>query len=127
MTRMFNPAHPGEVLREFLPATMTVGEVASKLQVSRVQLSRILNGRSAVSADMAIRIGKLTGTTAESWLANQVQWDLWQARRNRPSVAGAVKRSMTVGAAASLPRGAVRAAKTVSENTTARNTRRKVR
>lgn len=79
MTTMFNPAHPGEVLREFLTADMTQGELADKLQVSRVQLSRVLNGRSAVSADMAIRIGKLTGTTPESWLGNQMQWDLWQA------------------------------------------------
>jgi antitoxin HigA-1 len=89
MTRMFNPAHPGEVLREFLPAALSVTEAARKLQVSRVQLSRILNGRSAVSAEMAIRIGKLTRTTPESWLTNQMQWDLWQARHN---IASDVKR-----------------------------------
>ena len=66
MNRMFNPPHPGELLREYLPDGMTIEEVARRLGVSRVQLSRVLNGRSAVSADMAIRIGLLTRTSAES-------------------------------------------------------------
>ena len=74
MARMFNPPHPGEVLREFLPDGMTIEEVARRLGVSRV-----LNGHSAISADMAIRIGLLTNTTPESWLAGQSKWDLWQA------------------------------------------------
>lgn len=87
MARMHNPAHPGEVLREFLPEEMTVGEVAERLHVSRVQLSRLLNGRAAMSAEMAIRVAALTGTTAESWLENQVHWDLWQAsQRPRPPI-----------------------------------------
>ena len=79
MGRMFNPPHPGEVLREFLPDDMTIEEVAHRLAISRVQLSRILNGRSAISADMAIRIGLLTNTTPESWLSGQMKWDLWRA------------------------------------------------
>lgn len=79
MGRMFNPPHPGEVLREFLPDGVTIEEVARRLAISRVQLSRILNGRSAISADMAIRIGLLTSTTPESWLAGQMKWDLWKA------------------------------------------------
>ncbi len=87
MARMFNPPHPGEVLREFLPADMTIDEVARRLGVSRVQLSRVLNGRSAVSADMAIRIGLVTHTTPESWMTAQAKWDLWQAsRKSRPQV-----------------------------------------
>ena len=84
MARMFNPPHPGEVLREFLPDGMTIEEVARRLGVSRVQLSRVLNGHSAISADMAIRIGLLTNTTPESWLAGQTKWDLWQATRKPP-------------------------------------------
>jgi addiction module HigA family antidote len=76
---MFNPPHPGEVLREFLPESMTIEEVARRLGVSRVQLSRVLNGRSTVSADMAIRVGLLTRTTPESWLSAQAKWDLWRA------------------------------------------------
>lgn len=79
MARMFNPPHPGEVLREFLPDSMTIEAVARRLGVSRVQLSRVLNGRSTLSADMAIRIGLLTRTTPESWLGAQAKWDLWQA------------------------------------------------
>ena len=87
MARMFNPPHPGEVLREFLPDAMTIEDVAQRLGVSRVQLSRILNARSAISADMAIRIGQLTRTTPESWLASQSKWDLWQASsKPRPAV-----------------------------------------
>jgi addiction module HigA family antidote len=87
MARMFNPPHPGEVLREFLPEGMTIEEVARRLGVSRVQLSRVLNGRSAISADMAIRIGLLTNTTPESWLAGQTKRDLWLAsQKPRPVV-----------------------------------------
>lgn len=87
MSRMFNPAHPGEVLREFLPESLSVSEAAKRLGVSRVQLSRLLNGRAALTAEMAIRIAMLTGTSAESWLKNQMQWDLWQAeQRPRPHV-----------------------------------------
>ena len=85
--RMHNPPHPGEILREFLPDGMLIEEVAGRLGVSRVQLSRILNGRSAISADMAIRIGLLTHTTPESWLSGQVKWDLWQAaKKGKPKV-----------------------------------------
>ena len=81
---MFNPPHPGEVLREFLPADMTIEEVARRLGVSRVPLSRVLNGRSSLSADMAIRLGLLTSTTPESWLSGQVKWDLWQRSQIPP-------------------------------------------
>lgn len=78
-THMHNPAHPGEVLREFLPADMTVGDIAARLGISRPHLSRLLNGHTGMTADMAVRVGLLTGTTPESWLANQIKWDLWQA------------------------------------------------
>ena len=78
MGRMFCPAHPGEVLKEFLPTDLTVTEAAQRLGVSRVQLSRLLNGHAGMTADMALRVSMLTSTSAESWLNNQVQWDLWQ-------------------------------------------------
>ena len=77
--RMHDPAHPGEILREFLPADMTVGEVAARLGISRPHLSRLLNGHISMTADMAVRVGLLTATTPESWLANQMKWDIWQA------------------------------------------------
>lgn len=75
---MYNPAHPGEVLREFLPSDMSIGEVAARLGVSRPHLSRLLNAHTAMTAEMSVKIGLLTGTSPESWLYNQVQWDLWQ-------------------------------------------------
>ena len=93
MARMFNPPHPGELLREYLPEGMTVEEVARRLGVSRVQLSRVLNGRSAVSADMAIRIGLLTRTSAESWLSGQAKFDLWQASRKPTPVVEPFRRA----------------------------------
>lgn len=87
MSRMYNPAHPGEVLREFLPEGLSVSEAARRLGVSRVQLSRLLNAHAAMTAEMAIRVAMLTGTSAESWLKNQMQWDLWQAeQRPRPHI-----------------------------------------
>lgn len=87
MSRMHNPAHPGEVLREFIPPEITVTDAAERLGISRVMLSRLLNGRSAMTADMAIRVGLFTRTTPESWLANQMQWDLWQSsRKPKPKV-----------------------------------------
>lgn len=87
MARMHNPAHPGEVLREFLPPGMTIGEVAVRLGVSRPHLSRLLNCHTSMAADMAIRIGILIGTTPESWLTNQVKWDLWQSlQKTRPKI-----------------------------------------
>lgn len=79
MARMHNPAHPGEVLREFLPPDMSIGEVAARLGISRPHLSRLLNGHSSMTAEMAIKVGLLTGTSPESWLFNQAKWDLWQA------------------------------------------------
>ena len=87
MARMFNPPHPGEILREFLPEDMTLEEVSQRLGVSRVHLSRVLNGHSAVTAEMATRLALLTRTTPESWLAGQMKWDLWQvAQKPLPKV-----------------------------------------
>jgi addiction module HigA family antidote len=56
MSRMHNPAHPGEVLREWLPEGMTVTEAAKELQVSRVTLSKVLNCKAGVTAGMALRL-----------------------------------------------------------------------
>jgi len=78
---MFNPPHPGEVLREYLPAGMQVTEAARKLGVSRVTLSRVLNGHAAVSADMALRLEAALGTNAGMWIGMQADHDLWQARK----------------------------------------------
>ena len=79
---MHNPAHPGEVLREHI-GEMSVSKLASHLRVSRVTLSRLLNGNSGVSADMALKLSEALGTSPELWLNMQAQFDLWQVSRQR--------------------------------------------
>ena len=83
--KMHNPPHPGEVLRELClnPLGLTVTELAKALGVSRKTLSSILNGRGGISPEMAVRLSIAFNTTAESWLSQQVQHDLWQAERKR--------------------------------------------
>ncbi len=83
MSRMNNPAHPGEVLREYLPEHMTVGDAAQRLGVSRQALSALLNKRAGVSAEMALRLSQALGTSAEMWVSMQAAYDLWQARQKR--------------------------------------------
>lgn len=82
---MHNPPHPGEVLRELClaPLDLTVTDAASALGVSRKTLSAILNGRAGISPEMAVRLSLAFGTTAESWMNQQVQYDLWHAERGR--------------------------------------------
>lgn len=90
MTRMHNPAHPGEVLADTVlreDGGLTVTEFAKRLGVSRVALSRVVNGRAAVSAELAIRLAAALGGSAESWLNMQVAYDLWHAeKRRRPKI-----------------------------------------
>ena len=78
---MHNPPHPGEVIREFCiePLGLTVTEAADGLGVSRKTLSALLNGRFGISPEMAIRLSKAFGGSAESWITQQAQYDLWQA------------------------------------------------
>ena len=78
---MHNPPHPGEVIREFCikPLGLTVTEAAEGLGVSRKTLSALLNGRFGVSTEMAIRLSKAFGGSAESWITQRAQYDLWQA------------------------------------------------
>jgi addiction module HigA family antidote len=87
MSRMHNPAHPGEVLREYFPENLGVTEAARRLGVTRQALSALLNGRAGVSAAMALRLEAALGTSAEMWLEMQAGYDLWQARQHgRPKV-----------------------------------------
>jgi addiction module HigA family antidote len=87
MTRMFNPPHPGETLREdILPALgLNVTQAATQLNVTRATLSRVLNGRAAISPEMALRLegwlGLENGGNADVWIAQQAAYDLWQARK----------------------------------------------
>jgi antitoxin HigA-1 len=87
MTRMFNPPHPGLTLRyDVLPAlALNVTQAAEQLGVSRVALSRVINGRAAISPDMALRIeawlGVARGGEARVWLAQQSAYDVYQAEQ----------------------------------------------
>lgn len=86
MSRMFNPPHPGETLKEDVLPTLglNVTEAAAQLGVTRVALSRVLNGRAAISPEMALRIeawlGEKNGGRADVWLGQQAAYDLWRAR-----------------------------------------------
>jgi addiction module HigA family antidote len=82
--KMHNPPHPGEVLSELClkPLGLSVSQAALALGVSRKTLSAIVNGRAGISPEMAIRLSRAFDTTAESWLNQQVQYDLWHAEQN---------------------------------------------
>ena len=83
--RMHNPPHPGEVLRKLClePLGLSVTKAAKELDVSRSTLSNLLNGQTGISPQMAVRLSIAFDTTAESWMNQQVQYDLWQAKRHR--------------------------------------------
>ena len=82
---MFNPPHPGEVIKELClePLGLSVTAAAKGLGVSRKTLSALLNGRAGVSQEMAIRLSIAFDTSAESWLKQQSQYDLWRAEQRR--------------------------------------------
>lgn len=82
---MHNPPHPGEVLRKLClePLGLSVTKAAKALGVSRSTLSNLLNGQTGISPAMAVRLSIAFDTTAESWMNQQVQYDLWQADRHR--------------------------------------------
>jgi len=83
--KMHNPPHPGEVIKALClePLGLSVTDAAKALGVSRKTLSSILNGRAGISPEMAVRLSLAFNTTAESWLNQQVQYDLWHAERKR--------------------------------------------
>ena len=90
---MHNPAHPGVVLREWIPEDMTVGVAAQALHVSRVTLSKVLNGSGNITANLALRLSVWLGTTPEVWLDMQTQFDLWQAKQEVRPVITPLQRS----------------------------------
>ncbi len=85
---MHNPPHPGAFIRRQCldPLGLTVTEAAKGLAVSRNTLSLLLNGRLGISPEMAIRLSQGFGGSPESWLLQQMQYDLWHAQRNREPV-----------------------------------------
>jgi antitoxin HigA-1 len=86
MGEMFNPPHPGLILRDTVlreDGGISVKEFAEKLGMTRTAISRVVNGKAAVSAELAIRLAALLNVTARSWLTMQVEYDLWQLRNKR--------------------------------------------
>jgi antitoxin HigA-1 len=88
MMQMYNPPHPGEIIKELClePLDLTVTRAAEALGVSRKTLSAILNGHAGISPEMAIRLSIAFDTSAESWLNQQLQYDLWRARQEHQSM-----------------------------------------
>jgi addiction module HigA family antidote len=91
--RMHNPPHPGEVLRDgvFTDSQVSVTEFASRIGVTRVALSRVLNGKAGISADMALRLAAALGGSGQSWLHMQANFDLWNAERSLKKVVSKIK------------------------------------
>jgi addiction module HigA family antidote len=86
MSKMFNPPHPGEILADTVlreDGGISVTAFAEKLGVTRTAISRIIHGKAAISTDMSIRLEEALGTSAETWLAMQAAYDLWQAKKNK--------------------------------------------
>ena len=86
--KMHSPPHPGKVLRELCiePMGLSVTAAADSLGVARKTLSSILNGHSGISPEMAVRLSLAFGTSSESWLNQQVQYDLWIAEKKRKNL-----------------------------------------
>ncbi len=85
---MHDPPHPGEIVREdcLKPLGLSVTAAAKWLGISRQSLSELINGRNGVSAEMAIRLEKAFGSTAETWLRMQVSYDLWHAKQKAAKI-----------------------------------------
>ncbi len=85
---MHNPPHPGIVIKELCldPLDLSITDAAKGLGVSRKTLSTIINGKAGISPEMAIRLSIAFNTSSESWLNQQLQYDLWQAEQNRNSL-----------------------------------------
>ena len=80
---MYNPPHPGEIIKEFCiePLGLTVTDAAESLGVTRKTFSALLNRRSGISPEMALRLSKVFGRSPEGWLKLQLQYDLWQTKQ----------------------------------------------
>lgn len=85
---MHNPPHPGEVIKELCikPLGLSVTDAAKALGVSRKALSELLNGHTGISPEMAVRLSLAFNTTPESWLTQQMQYDLWKLKQGRKKI-----------------------------------------
>jgi addiction module HigA family antidote len=110
---IFNPAHPGEVLRDYL-GEMSVADAASRLGITRAHLSRVLNGHAGITANMSLRLSAALGTSPDFWLKMQIHHDLWLEQKQSPRFKihpfphVAVRKDPTLKAAARRPSRALR-------------------
>ena len=83
--RMHKPPHPGEIIKSLClePLDISITEAAKALGISRKTLSAIINGRASITPEMAVRLSIAFATSAESWLSQQSQYDLWHAEQSR--------------------------------------------
>ena len=81
---MYNPPHPGEIIREFCVESLNINvtEAARALGVTRKTFSALLNGRAGISPEMALRLSKVFGRSPEGWLKLQLQYDLWKTKQS---------------------------------------------
>lgn len=86
--KMHNPPHPGAIIRDqyLEPLGLTITAAAKGLGVTRKALSALVNGHSGASPEMAIRLSKAFGSSPETWLRLQLQYDLWHAERRADSI-----------------------------------------
>jgi addiction module HigA family antidote len=91
MSTMHNPPHPGRILKSTVlgeEGGLAVQALADRLKMTRTAVSRVVNGKAGISIEMAIRLEALLGTSAETWVAMQADYDLWQAKQKRhPKIA----------------------------------------
>lgn len=93
--KMHNPPHPGEILLGLWlnPMGLSVTKAANALGVSRKTLSKIVNGNSGISPEMAYRLAIVLGGSPESWMGHQVAYDLWQVEQNKDKLTRTPSRS----------------------------------
>ena len=86
--KMFNPPHPGEVIKGLWldPMGVTITEAASAVGVSRKTLSKIINKKAGVTPEMALRLSIALGSSPESWLKHQMAFDLWRVTQNKENL-----------------------------------------
>jgi addiction module HigA family antidote len=81
---MHNPAHPGEIVQEYMEGLgLTVSALAAHLKITRANLSRMIHGKTGISAEMAVRLSEAFGTTPEVWIRLQANYDLAKVLRGR--------------------------------------------
>ena len=81
---MYKPAHPGEIVQEYMEGLgLTVSALAAHLRLTRANLSRIIHGKTGISAEMALRLSEAFGTSPQVWVRMQANYDLAKAMRQR--------------------------------------------